>query len=100
MSAISSSKLDRLRSIAERAFRSKHNEEESGHALKIFDKLCESWGVTVEEKNSIWRELERRYPELDRRKALKRMGRLLREYVRRQMAVGEELKKLGALLGL
>ena len=85
-------KLDRLRLVAERAFRSKHNETEAEQALKIFDKLCNTWDVSAEERNAIWRELEGRYPELDRRKALKRMGRLLREYVRRHKATAEWLE--------
>ena len=93
MSVLSEAKIDRLRAIAERAFRSKHNEEEAAHALKIFDKLCDSWGVTTEHKNTLWREVEQRYPDLDRRKALKRMSRLLREYVWRHDAVCKELKK-------
>ena len=73
--------LSRLRSIAERAFRTKNNEEEAGHALKIFESLCSKWHVASSVKNEIWRELETRYPELDRRRALRRMSRLLRVYV-------------------
>ena len=93
MSATWAEKFDRLRAIAERAFRSKHNEEEACHAMKIFEKLCDSWGVTTEQKKGIWRELEERYPELDRRKALKRMARLLREYLCRHKSVAQELQK-------
>ena len=93
MSVLSEAKIDRLRAIAERAFRSKHNEEEAAHALNIFDKLCDSWGVTTEHKITLWREVEQRYPDLDRRKALKRMSRLLREYVWRHDAVCKELEK-------
>ena len=90
---MSEQKVERLRAIAERAFRSKHNEKEASHALKIFDRLCDSWGATTETKNVLWHELEERYPELDRHKALRRMGRLLREYLQRCKAIARELQK-------
>ena len=93
MSVLDEAKMDRLRAVAERAFRSKHNDREAAHALKIFDRLCDSWGVATDQKNAIWRELELRYPDLDRRKALKRMARLLHEYVWRHNAVCKELKR-------
>jgi hypothetical protein len=85
--------MNQLRKVAERAFRSKHNESEATQATQIFDNLSEKWGLATEEKNTIWRELNERYPELDRRKALKRMGRLLRQYWQRRKAVLQELQK-------
>ena len=82
-----------LRKVAERAFRSKHNESEATQATQIFGSLSKKWGLTTEVKNDMWRELEERYPELDRRKALKRMGRLLRQYWQRRKAILQELQK-------
>ena len=82
-----------MRKVAERAFRSKHDESEATQATQIFDSLSKKWGLTTEVKNDMWRELEERYPELDRRKALKRMGRLLRQCWQRRKAILQELQK-------
>eukprot|EP00966_Prymnesium_polylepis_P117115 2706200-Prymnesium_polylepis.1 len=84
--------MEQLQKIAERAFRSKHNESESTQATQVFENLSKKWGLTTEEKNAIWHELEQRYPELDRRMALKRMGRLLREYWQQRKAILQELQ--------
>ena len=88
-----SQQMEQLQKIAERAFRSKHNESESTQATQVFENLSKKWGLTTEEKNAIWHELEQRYPELDRRMALKRMGRLLREYWQQRKAILQELQK-------
>ena len=93
MTNIAPAKIDRLRSVAERAFQTRENGEEADHALKIFDRLCASWGVEEEAKEGIWGDLRDRCPELDRRRLLRRMGRLLRKHVEQRAPVDEELQK-------
>lgn len=85
-------RLERLRGVAELAYRTKYNEAEAVHAMQIFERLCCKWCVDAEIADAIWRDLEERSPELKAGHLLRRMAKLLRKHLDLRRKVKEELR--------